>query len=492
MMRPKWEAALDLYEPVYTGGNSQTSPSSLAAYLTRHPKEDDDEFARRSQRVFQINGLKMVLGSLASMLFSTDVRITSDNLKDQVDKFVGNCNLRGDNLMDFYREQVFPQAGLNGAVDIFVDLPPSDDQVTSLKQQQDQGLTDPYCYLVPPLNRVRWQINEADEYTYYQSMDKIDSEITPQFQITHQEQYQCWQLDQITTFDKSGKVIGQKKNPYNFIPAVTVIPMQSVRFYKDKIGDPLVDGLVEIQREILNTLSLISDYHASINFAQFTIIQDTETADVPTEGELQEMGTHRGMMLKGKDTKAMILTPNPDGVKAMQDYVDQLLDKMFQLSLIPIDSNNIKTHTSAGTIRSNLASLYNRLTIIARHLEKSMKQVVEMALRVQGISAADVRAANVKVEWDVNFSYEAFINSIEQLAALKAAAADIAPTAIKEYTKKVVGSELYGSGKLDQINKEIDQWKPQIAPETPITANQTDDPIRQINEAVTAGNKLEG
>lgn len=458
-MKPKWHAALDLFEPVYSGatGYGGGSRSTLTAYLTQHPKEDPEEFSRRANRVAQVNVIKLILEFYGSMLFSNATRYDCDpEHKDRMMAFVNSCNLQGDTLDEFYREQAWIQSALFGTADVFVDLPQRSEDAKSLADEQEQGLSDPYVFIIPPLNRVRWQVDDAGNYTFYQSKDVIDEEINPAFVIKQKTQYQCWNSQTVSTFDKNGTLTGSKKNTHGFIPAVTITPIPSIRFPNEKIGTSLVDGLVELQTIIINTLSMIDDFHTAINFSLLTVIQDTSNGDEPPqEGDGAEFGNHRIAAFRGSGTKVGFVSPDPQGVKAMQEYLDQIICKMFDMALVPKDANSIKTHTSSNTIRSNLSQLYNRLTSIAKHLEKSMKKVIETALKIQGIDPKD---AKVNVQLPTDYSYESLINAIEQLAALKATAGDISNTAIREFTKKVIAPVLYNTGKLDAINAEIDQW----------------------------------
>lgn len=474
-LKAKWTDALDLYEPI---------PGSLARFLPKHTKEDPEEYAVRLRKVAQVNAIKLIVDFYLSQLFSTNVRITSERHQDKVDSFIASCNQRGDSLLDFYREQVTPLAFVFGSVDVFCDLPEADQPVSSLAEQQSLGLDQPYCFVVPPLNRVRWQTDDAGRYTFYQSRDEIDTAINASMQIKHLTQYQCWMPDRVAVFDKDGTVISDAENPYGFVPAVAVTPLPSRRYYSDALGISLIDDQIDLQKLVITTLSMIEDYQANMNFAQFTMIWDTEEAgEPPPEGELKELGNKRGLMLKGKGSDAKFVSPDPAGIESMCRYFDQLLDKMFQIALIPVNSTDIKTHTSSSTIRSNFASLYNRLTTISKQLAKSMKQVIDMSLRIRGIDPAE---ADVSVQWENSFSYEAFISALEELREAKAVAADLSPTAVKELTKRAMSSKLYDSGKMEEINDEIDAWVPQpVQPEKPGV-----DPINSDNQSINAAAKI--
>src|SRR5581483_10946304 len=116
----------------------------LAQFLNRYMKEDNDEFLQRVKRLCQVNFVDLILAAYNSMIFSTNVRISSASHQDEVQSFVQSCNQQGDTLMDWFREFVAPQAMLYGVCDVMVDLPRVQGEVLTALQQEQQGLLKPY------------------------------------------------------------------------------------------------------------------------------------------------------------------------------------------------------------------------------------------------------------------------------------------------------------------------------------------------------------
>jgi hypothetical protein len=473
-LRPFWTDCLNLKEPL---------PTTLGHYLSRYPKEDDSEYVERLKRLAQVNFLDLIVEFYCSMLFSTSVQITAQKHQDEVNSFVSSCNQQGDSLLDYFQEIIAPSSFTYGVTDVFVDLPESVTPAKSALEQQSLGLTTPYCYIVPPLNRTSWDLDAARNYSFYQSFDVVNTQISAQMNVKDEKQYRQWTPETVTILDDKNETIGQvRPNPYGLIPAVTVMPLSSMRYYSDRLGLSLVKDVVPLQKLVLNLMSLILDFHESVNFGQRVIVQDTKNGDEPPEeGELKELGNKRGLILRGEGSKFEVVTPDAAGVESMRAYLGELIDRIYQSQLIPSDSNLNKTHQSANTIRGNLSQLYNRLTKISKHFAKALKQIVEMALRVQGIDPAE---AEISVQWDTNFSYESLMNSIQQLTALRQAVGDISPVAIKEYAKRVVSPALYSSGKMDAINQEIDAYD---GPTGQQQAKPQPDLLREQNESMRAG-----
>jgi hypothetical protein len=487
-MKQFWTDALELKEPL-PSGNSTT----IARYLRKYAKEDDVEFAERVKRLAQVNFVDLIIDTYNSMLFSTNVQIKSVNFQDEVNKFVQSCNSQGDTLLSYFAEVIAPSVFTYGVCDVFVDLPSTADPVASAQQQKDAGLNTPYCYVIPPLNRVFWALDEQGKYSEYQSWDVIDTEIDLSWQVKDDTQFSIWTADTVTRYNGKNEVVEQVTNPFGFIPAVTVVSRYSMRYQKDKMGLSLIQDIVPLQKLVINLISLILDYHENANFATRVLIQDTDNGDeAPTSGEMAELGNKRGIKLQGKGSRLVTDIPPSEGVESMRQFLAEVIDRIYQSVSITSDSNVNKTHQTQGSIRSNQAVLFNKLSKITKHFERAMKSIIEMALKVQGINPVD---AGVTVQWDTNFSYESFINSLENLALMKSTVADISPTAVSEYTKSVVSPQLYNSPKLDQIEQEINDWKPAVVAPTKSGIQQPGGPnaaanIEQINQNVNAVEKI--
>lgn len=440
-MKPFWTDCINLKEPLST---------TLPFYLNKYSKEDNKEYSDRVKRLAQVNFIDLVIDAYCSMLFSTDVRITAKNNQDAVDAFVENCNLQGDSLKEYCREIIAPSAFLYGVTDVVVEMDNAE-----IRTKADE--TTPYCYIIPPLNRVNWTLSDAKQFTSYRSVDTVNTENTA-MGTRDPQQFREWSLLEYTTFDQNGDNVVKKPNPFKddrggFIPIVSVIPLPSMRFYSDRMGQSLVQNTVGFQKMVINLISLIFDFHEQVNYALRVINVDPNMGEVPDESEDLEGGNRRTISLLGADMK--LLTPDPRGVESMAAFLGTIIELVYQDVRISSDANVNKTHQSTGTIRGNMAPLYNRMTRISKHFEKAYKQIIEMALKVQGI---DPVKAGVKVQWGTNFSFESFANAIEELTSLRAVLSDISPTAIGEMSKKTIQPALYNSDQLEVIDKEIDDW----------------------------------
>lgn len=468
--RPFWTDCINLSEPL---------PTTLPYYLNRYAKEDPSEFAQRVKRLAQVNLVYLINDLYCAMLFSTDVNITvAGKHEDKVMAFANSCNQMGDSLKDYFREQIAPSSLLYGITDVFVDLPSKQDDEATVADLQADGLDKPYCYVVPPLNRIAWSLDAGKRYASYRSMDILNTQVSSMQFIKDSKQYQHWTTDTVAVYDNDGVLVKDRPNPYGMIPAVSVMPLPSMRYYSDRLGVSLVKDVIQFQKMLLNLISLIFDFHESVNFAQRVLIQDTDNGDEPPEeGELQEQGNKRGMIVRGRGSDYKLVTPDANGVEAMCRFLDQTMKMAYQSVHIPSDANVNKTHQTGESIRTNLSQLNNKLTMISRHFEKSYKQILEMSLTVQGIDPAE---AEISVQWDTNFVYEPFATSLEQLSLLKETVSDMSKTAVEEYAKKTLGSQLYNSGAIEKINKELEEWKdaPLVEPQPDLQAENT-----QLNAA---------
>ncbi len=450
-MRNQWTDSLNLYEPL---------PETLSRYLHRYSSEDNKDFAERVKRLAQVNFTEYVVQFWNSMLFSSKPEIKcADSCKDDVDAFVNDCNGFGDTLMEYARDVIAPTSFLYGICDVVVDLPSTSQDLITLADEQSLGLKNPYCYVIPPLNRIQWGLNNNKHYNMYTSYDIINTQISASMGIKDEKQYQRWTDETVEQFDAMGNVTSQKANPYGFIPIVPVLYRNSQRFFSDKIGISLVKDVVPIQKLIINLISLIFDYHEQSNFAHRILIQDTTDGNIdnaPTQQEAQAMSNHRMSMLYGSGSDLKIMVPDPAGVESMHGLLRLLVELLFLACGMPSDYGQNKTHQSEGTVRANGAKVFNSLGVMARQYEKAFKKIIETMLLVKGYTPEEVRAAQITVRWDTNFSYAPFSQTIEELAALKAAIGDISPTALKEMVKRTLSPKLSDAIEWDKIEGEID------------------------------------
>jgi hypothetical protein len=486
-MRPFWTDCLNLKEPLPWANGIP----GIFQYLNRYAKEDDGEYNERIKRLSQVNFVDLSVDSYIAMLFSTTVEFKAKKHQDRVDSFVNNCNQQGDTLLEFFSELAAPASLTFGVVDVFVDTPAASKEIVSVEQQQAAGINDPYVFMVMPLNRVRWRLDDAGKYVEYQSIDVINTQINGTMGISDGQQYTNWTNDSVTVYDNKGDVVGESKvNPYGFIPAVTVIPRPSMRYFRDKIGISLVQDVIPQQKQVINLISLIMDWMENANFLTRVLIQDTDNGDEPpTEGELAEGGNKRGVIIRGKGSKYQLISPDAAGVEAMCRFLSETVERIYQSLSMPSDANLNKTHQTGQTIRSNQAVLFNKLSKITKHFEKALKQIIDMALRVQGI---DPEEAGVSVQWDRNFSYEAFITSLEQLSMLKQTVTDISPTLVSEYMKAVAAPQMYASGKMPTIEAEADRWaKKSLAEGEAVDPNDPKPPTLEAqNQQVNAADRI--
>jgi hypothetical protein len=451
-LRPLWNQYLELYEPL---------PTTLIGYLQKYPKEDQDEFYQRAKTCTQINIMDYCIDFLCSMLFSTSIQFTSETMQDEVDSFTQNCNSSGDTLTEYLREIIAPATLLYGSVDVMVDKPSLTGLTpNSLADEQAMGINMPYCYIIPPLNRMDWIQDNQGNYIYLKCQDVINTQLAAQMGIIDERQFQVWTLTEIAQYNNKGFLIGNvMPNPYNFIPAITFTYKKSQRFYNNRIGVSYVKDILDMQKMMLNIISLIFDYHQSVNFPTRVFIQDTDEGEPLPTDEVKEMGTHRGVNLLG-ESDFKLVSPDPSGAHEMQCF----LDKLFQTALLvcncPNDAMTSKSHTTEGSIKTSYAKLYNFLTNVSRHFGKSAKQVVELSLKLKGYSDDEIKKAKVTVTWDTNWSFEALSDNLQNLILMKTALSGLVSTAEKEFAKRVIAPELFNSSKWDEMVKEIDETEP--------------------------------
>ncbi len=492
-MRPSWNLYLDLYEPLTNNVSSvagqggaptvAATKGSLSQFLFKYKSEDAEEYSSRLQRVAQVNFLEYIVQYWSAILFSSPLQFSyNDSVKDKLDAFIANCNGRGDTLEDYARDVIVPSTFIYGITDLVVDMPKTNGETITLDTEAEY---QPYCYVVPPLNRLDWQIDKTSgRYCRYRSYDIINTQIQPQMGVTDVCQYQDWTDKEVASYDTSGSETSSITNPYGFIPIVPFTFKSSLRFFDDAIGISLVKDIAPLQRLMINILSLIMDWQEQTNFALRYMIQDVDggyddDTDAPVEGDGVEMSSKRVVKMRGKGSSIGIMTPDPAGANNMQTWLGQLVDMMFMAAGLPTDIGENKTHQSGVTVRANYSKILNTATIISKTLAKHLKKTLEYSLKVQGLSDKEIAEADVQVIWHPNYSFQSFGQAVEELIALKSVMADIAPSAVAAFSKMTMASRISSSEEYEESIKETDEWvekqknPPEVDPITGVDGGAT-------------------
>lgn len=462
--------ASKLYEP---------EPGQVAGYLNRNATEDAEEFSSRAASAYQINLLRDGVLFYQSQLHASDGKVTCDTYEDIVNGIVANFTLSGKSMWDFARDEITPNAFLDGSVDIFGDLTQPATAPISLAEELASEAYQPYYYVTHWLNRVQWTVGDDGEYLFYQSKDIENTEVNPGMGIQQVDRYAIWTPETYCKYDTKGKLQSEVPNPYGFIPAVTCIPFESRNFPNNKIGIPLIQDAIELQKNIINKLSLIDNFHSQCSFSIGVLKDGRDNVDPGQQPEddnqeTESLGNNRLVKVVGANSDFNFRAPDPRSVLAMQDWLLSQVDQGYRSMGMPINSVDVKTHTSANSIKATLGQTRYRLRLIAASLERTLKSCIDMGLRLKGL---DPVKANVKVSIDKTFSLEALMDGLVELKAMRDAAVDqISRTYYGKYTEAVMARAVDSPEAGDEVEAWAQSEEPLSGAGLPAPKDQTDKP----------------
>lgn len=155
------QAALETYRDLYTGGDEFRKNAWL--YLVQRQKEPRDVYAERLSRVFYENYAGSIMDWYGATLFRREPRIVLEgSAKDGRRFFTGfldDCDRRGTNLSQFFREQV-TKALVFGSSYTLVDFPRAAEPAGNRAQEEALGNARAYLKSHTPLDVVNWSYDD--------------------------------------------------------------------------------------------------------------------------------------------------------------------------------------------------------------------------------------------------------------------------------------------------------------------------------------------
>lgn len=160
--RPIWKQ----YKDLYVGGEQFKGHADQ--YLIRRQKEPIDVYAERLYRVFYENYIGSIIDWYTATLFRREPILSFDGVNDRAKRFFSafteDCDLKGTNLTDFFRERMVG-ALVCGTSHILVDFPrwkPADNRA----EEDERGNSRAYLVGYSTEELINWSFDEQGNHEW--------------------------------------------------------------------------------------------------------------------------------------------------------------------------------------------------------------------------------------------------------------------------------------------------------------------------------------
>lgn len=155
------------YRDLYVGGEQMRA--NAGEYLIRRQKEGADVFSERLDRVFYENYAGSIVDWYVATLFRREPLILVEGEdgrgRDFLSKFSEDCDLRGNTLTEFFRQQIL-DALICGASYTLVDFPRSERRPETLAEEDRIGTSRAYLSHCPPEQLINWGTDERGDFEW--------------------------------------------------------------------------------------------------------------------------------------------------------------------------------------------------------------------------------------------------------------------------------------------------------------------------------------
>jgi hypothetical protein len=155
------------YHDLYSGG--ERFRLCAAEYLIPRQKEPGDVYRERLARVFYENYIGSIIDWYMATLVRKEPVIEFEGSNDQAkaffSRFIGNCDLRGTTLTQFYR-QVLTEALVCGKAYVVADFPKASGPALTRADEDASGRSNAYLVSYTAEEVINWAMNDNGEFDW--------------------------------------------------------------------------------------------------------------------------------------------------------------------------------------------------------------------------------------------------------------------------------------------------------------------------------------
>ena len=444
-----WQFFADSYE----GGSAYTNNG---AYLFRHPRETDDDYAERLNRAVYLNLVKKQVDIYAAFIFKDEIsRISKD---PEFLEFEQNADRKGTPLSQVMSDQLGKFGMVMGHTVTIVDLPRIASAAKTRRQDKELGIR-PYVSVYTPAEVKDWAIDGDGNYRWLRvEEDAPDASEWNGERKEPSKIYRTWTREEWFVHDDQGNQIDAGKHDLKEVPAVFT-PIQEHLRHMD-VGQSVVSDTAPLARAIYNYHSVLDEalYRQGFNILAIPV---AEKSNVPGKTDAATrvattLGTNKGIRYPAGSSPPSYITPPSDPAEVLMERIESAKREFIELAKLQDRKQN-------GSEASGVARAYefhesnSTFAKIAKNLEDGEKKIIRLFYKWQGKAEKDI---DVSVTYPTDFNVETLADMLDESIGLLSVNAS--PTFNKLVKKRVVETAF---PKLDEktsdiINDEIDNAKP--------------------------------
>lgn len=459
--------------------------------IKRHERESETNYDRRIDEAYGFSYSRSIVDIFNSYLFKKDYPRTIPMAlanQEQWLAFMDDANLEQQDFDDFFVEQA-RQSSIQGHVGILVDMPKrAEGEIETKAEELSQGVY-PYVAAYKPTYILDWQwerdaVTGRRVLTYLKLLDDDDY-----YRIWTRDYWQIWEIIQNTDTNvekvdeyitspgpkaeqlgMAAKMLDSGDNPLGEIPFVWLWNEHST--IDKEIGKSDINDISRIDGSIIRNMSQIEEI---INYAAFPMMRKPQVAEGSTDTD-DEVGVTAVLEFDPEmpESKPDWLSAEVSGpIQATLEVVAKKINEIYRSSNVGgmTATQEASPAKSGVALKVEFQMLNSKLVKKAKNVVRAKREVVDFWLKWVGL----YESYNSEVEFSYikTFEVEDLMADLENI--LTSGAIVTFSELFTKHMQKTAARLMIPPGEdelLADIDKEIDDWQPQLY-DFGITTEQT-------------------
>lgn len=422
-----------LYRDSYIGG---TRYIENRAYLFKHFREDQGDYADRLRRAVYPNFCRRVIDTYNAFIFREPISRVPHGDDAAFKAFESDADLRGTSLTQFMSEEVQKPASIYGHVVVLVDLPSTDVAPATRLDDAKLGMR-PYVTAYSPLDVVDWALDGDGDYTYVRFREEAGDEST--WDADRKEPrciYRTWTQTEWLIHDDTGALLRSGTHDLGVVPAVRVPILPDMDC--PELGQSILADIALLNRAVYNYRSLLDEFLYRQCFNILGIPTTGSMTKEKIEEWLKEFGTTRGFFYDGTGAPPSYVSPPVSPAEFLLKTMETTAQEIVELAKLQDRSATQKT--ASGIARAyEFQESNSAFTKIARNLQASEEKIIWLFYRWKDATVRP-NEVPVAVEYPTDFNLRTLAEEIDDALALLTM--QISPTFNAEIRKRVAEQAL--------------------------------------------------
>jgi hypothetical protein len=407
--KKEWDLCLSAYE----GGPDFAN----AENLHRHPREHEEDFKERANRVHYQNYCDVLVDFFTDFIYAETIQRDGGTNSDFYTKFLTDVNKKGEDITTVMRD-VSDDKDILGMIYGLVDTPRVEVGRPLTKAEEEQLGITPYWVIIRPMEMLDWVTDQFDRFQYAKRQQFLDEYVNGRKRAL--ERYTEWtpQETVVTDIDITD---GTDEKKAKLLPPVVIknvlgeVPLRVARYRRSKkdrfMAKPFLRDMASNNREVMNLTSLEQEF---LYRQCFNILAQEVDTNIPLKDQQQgNLGTSNTLLYPKGAKVPQYITPSSDPADKIAKARVAIVQEMFKRAAQDTVNELFNGQGASGFSKSqSFKTTVPRIATRADALEHFENEMMALTMKYLG------KTWDGSVKYKDHYEITNITDALSQLTAL--------------------------------------------------------------------------